>query len=67
MERQLASLTGLVQKALNQQSVGPGNVVTNAGGGPVITAQQQPALQPPHIYHRSASGEDLFLMNSNSN
>ncbi|XP_073977136.1 coiled-coil domain-containing protein AGAP005037 isoform X9 [Rhodnius prolixus] len=55
MERQLASLTGLVQKALNQQSVGPGNVVTNAGGGPVITAQQQPALQPPHIYHRSAS------------
>ncbi|XP_073977154.1 coiled-coil domain-containing protein AGAP005037 isoform X27 [Rhodnius prolixus] len=58
MERQLASLTGLVQKALNQQSVGPGNVVTNAGGGPVITAQQQPALQPPHIYHRSASDRD---------
>ncbi|XP_073977153.1 coiled-coil domain-containing protein AGAP005037 isoform X26 [Rhodnius prolixus] len=64
MERQLASLTGLVQKALNQQSVGPGNVVTNAGGGPVITAQQQPALQPPHIYHRSASDKSVSFEKS---
>lgn len=41
MERQLASLTGLVQKALTQSVVQPGAAVPQA----------------PPLYHRSASGK----------
>ncbi|XP_024083465.1 coiled-coil domain-containing protein AGAP005037 isoform X14 [Cimex lectularius] len=46
MERQLASLTGLVQKALNQQQ-------------PSGCSTPQPQVQPQtHIYHRSSSDRD---------
>ncbi|XP_024083462.1 coiled-coil domain-containing protein CG32809 isoform X11 [Cimex lectularius] len=45
MERQLASLTGLVQKALNQQQ-------------PSGCSTPQPQVQPQtHIYHRSSSAD----------
>uniref|UniRef100_A0A146L3D3 Coiled-coil domain-containing protein CG32809 n=2 Tax=Lygus hesperus TaxID=30085 RepID=A0A146L3D3_LYGHE len=51
MERQLASLTGLVQKALTQQVI-PG------------CSTPQPVAPPPHIYHRSASDKSVSFEKS---
>ncbi|XP_024083455.1 coiled-coil domain-containing protein CG32809 isoform X3 [Cimex lectularius] len=54
MERQLASLTGLVQKALNQQQ-------------PSGCSTPQPQVQPQtHIYHRSSSVTDEYDKQSSS-